>query len=166
MPDQTNLAGNVHPVSRRTRPQRGQIREKAAQEHPIQRPRLVVGWIRFISTTADSTRVATAVSRIDNLEFLADVIPKTTTYKQFKEKKGKDTTVKGPEMEKGQRTLNGNAASASKVNGEGMELDRSRAEENKPSISAMMNPGPQNSVDERTEAGPSQTHDGDVEMGG
>ncbi|KGQ01748.1 hypothetical protein PAAG_11466 [Paracoccidioides lutzii Pb01] len=35
--------------------------------------------------------LATAVSRIDNLEFLADVIPKTTTYKQFKEKRAKET---------------------------------------------------------------------------
>jgi DNA-directed RNA polymerase I subunit RPA43 len=28
---------------------------------------------------------AIAVSRIDNLEFLADIVPKTKTYKQFKE---------------------------------------------------------------------------------
>lgn len=33
---------------------------------------------------------ANAVARIDNLDFLADVIPKTTTYKQFKEKKARD----------------------------------------------------------------------------
>ena len=50
--------------------------------------------------------VATAVSRIDNLEFLADVIPKTTTYKQFKEKRAKESG-KDLEIEKGQRTLNG-----------------------------------------------------------
>ncbi|KAL3476088.1 histone-fold-containing protein [Aspergillus californicus] len=50
--------------------------------------------------------LATAVSRIDNLEFLADVIPKTTTYKQFKEKRAKETS-KEPGVEKGQRTLNG-----------------------------------------------------------
>ncbi|KAL4788007.1 histone-fold-containing protein [Aspergillus varians] len=50
--------------------------------------------------------LATAVSRIDNLEFLADVIPKTTTYKQFKEKRAKET-AKELEVEKGQRTLNG-----------------------------------------------------------
>ncbi|KKK16850.1 CBF/NF-Y family transcription factor [Aspergillus rambellii] len=52
--------------------------------------------------------LATAVSRIDNLEFLADVIPKTTTYKQFKEKRAKET-AKEAEVEKGQRTLNGAA---------------------------------------------------------
>ncbi|KAL4819501.1 histone-fold-containing protein [Aspergillus spinulosporus] len=50
--------------------------------------------------------LATAVSRIDNLEFLADVIPKTTTYKQFKEKRAKESG-KDLEVEKGQRTLNG-----------------------------------------------------------
>ncbi|KAF3483069.1 uncharacterized protein GIQ15_02393 [Arthroderma uncinatum] len=34
--------------------------------------------------------IATAVSRIDNLEFLSDVIPKTTTYGKFKEKRAKE----------------------------------------------------------------------------
>lgn len=33
---------------------------------------------------------ANAVARIDNLDFLADVIPKTTTYKQFKEKRERE----------------------------------------------------------------------------
>lgn len=37
------------------------------------------------------------------------MIPKTTTYKQFKEKKAKEAT-KQSEMEKGQRTLNGTGA--------------------------------------------------------
>ncbi|KAL8694840.1 MAG: hypothetical protein Q9218_000599 [Villophora microphyllina] len=36
--------------------------------------------------------LANAVTRIDNLEFLSDVIPKTTTFREFKEKKTK--TVK------------------------------------------------------------------------
>lgn len=60
--------------------------------------------------------IATAVSHIDNLEFLADVIPKTTTYKQFKEKKAKDA-AKQIEMEKGQQTLNGTGSAPSKTNG-------------------------------------------------
>ena len=50
--------------------------------------------------------IATAVSRIDNLEFLSDVIPKTTTYKQFKEKRARETANEG-DLPKGQRTLNG-----------------------------------------------------------
>lgn len=36
---------------------------------------------------------ANAVSRIDNLEFLQDVIPRTVTYKQYKEKKAKTARV-------------------------------------------------------------------------
>ena len=44
---------------------------------------------------------ATAVSRIDNLEFLADIVPKTKTYKQFKEEaaqreEAKKAAVSGP----------------------------------------------------------------------
>ncbi|OOQ85471.1 CBF/NF-Y family transcription factor [Penicillium brasilianum] len=60
--------------------------------------------------------LATAVSHIDNLEFLSDVIPKTTTYKQFKENKAKDA-AKHAEMEKGQRTLNGSSSVPSNTNG-------------------------------------------------
>ncbi|KAJ5689978.1 DNA polymerase epsilon subunit C [Penicillium macrosclerotiorum] len=60
--------------------------------------------------------LATAVSHIDNLEFLSDVIPKTTTYKQFKEKKAKEA-AKQIEMEKGQRTLNGTGAGPGNTNG-------------------------------------------------
>ncbi|KAL1962880.1 hypothetical protein VTN77DRAFT_9058 [Rasamsonia byssochlamydoides] len=52
--------------------------------------------------------LATAVSRIDNLEFLSDVIPKTTTYRQFKEKRAQEAAREAA-MEKGQRTLNGSS---------------------------------------------------------
>ncbi|CRG90630.1 hypothetical protein PISL3812_07674 [Talaromyces islandicus] len=54
--------------------------------------------------------LATAVSRIDNLEFLADVIPKTTTYRQFKEKRAREGAQDLPIIEKGQTTLNGAGA--------------------------------------------------------
>ncbi|KAJ5653784.1 Histone-fold [Penicillium lividum] len=60
--------------------------------------------------------LATAVSHIDNLEFLSDVIPKTTTYKQFKEKKAKEAGAPG-ELEKGQRTLNGTTPVTGEGNG-------------------------------------------------
>jgi DNA-directed RNA polymerase I subunit RPA43 len=50
---------------------------------------------------------ATAVSRVDNLEFLSDVIPKTTTYKQFKEKKAKERKIHRAAVQKGQTTLTG-----------------------------------------------------------
>ncbi|KAL5356023.1 histone-fold-containing protein [Aspergillus floccosus] len=68
--------------------------------------------------------LAAAVSRIDNLEFLADVIPKTTTYKQFKEKRAKEVS-KEAEVEKGQRTLNGIVPNKGETNG-AMEHDESR----------------------------------------
>lgn len=44
---------------------------------------------------------ANAVARIDNLEFLSDVIPRTTTFKEYKEKKAR---LVGP-LPNGQTTL-------------------------------------------------------------
>ena len=41
------------------------------------------------TSVADNCTEANAVARIDNLEFLSDVIPRTTTYKEYKEKKAK-----------------------------------------------------------------------------
>ncbi|GAB7346790.1 hypothetical protein MBLNU459_g1890t1 [Dothideomycetes sp. NU459] len=38
--------------------------------------------------------VASAVARIDNLEFLTDVVPKTTTYKEHKAKKAKEDAAR------------------------------------------------------------------------
>ncbi|KAL8702843.1 MAG: hypothetical protein Q9201_003983 [Fulgogasparrea decipioides] len=48
--------------------------------------------------------LASAVTRIDNLEFLADVIPKTTTYREYKEKKAKTARSNAP-LSSGQTTL-------------------------------------------------------------
>lgn len=113
--------------------------------------------------------LATAVSRIDNLEFLADVIPKTTTYKQFKEKKAKETQGKGGDIEKGQRTLNGTLPPGPRTNGVSMDHHRPQTEENKPSISALMNPPDSQDTPmvDRTAAGnPAGRHDEDVEMAG
>jgi DNA-directed RNA polymerase I subunit RPA43 len=78
---------------------------------------------------------ASAVSHIDNLEFLADVIPKTTTYKQFKEKKAKDA-AKHTEMEKGQRTLNGAGSAPGNTNGASTEsgLPHTEATTSSPSV--------------------------------
>ncbi|RAK96651.1 histone-fold domain-containing protein [Aspergillus ibericus CBS 121593] len=76
--------------------------------------------------------LATAVSRIDNLEFLSDVIPKTTTYKQFKEKRAKETSKEaGPE--KGQRTLNGNLPAAAEDQDDTDTPDGLQSTEDKPS---------------------------------
>lgn len=37
---------------------------------------------------------ATAISRIDNLEFLSDTVPKTKTYRQFREEKAQEAAAK------------------------------------------------------------------------
>ncbi|KAL8930922.1 MAG: hypothetical protein Q9208_000023 [Pyrenodesmia sp. 3 TL-2023] len=48
--------------------------------------------------------LAGAVSRIDNLEFLADVIPKTTTVREYREKKAKSGKANA-RLSSGQTTL-------------------------------------------------------------
>ncbi|KAI4165504.1 MAG: hypothetical protein LQ342_000914 [Letrouitia transgressa] len=50
--------------------------------------------------------LANAVARIDNLEFLSDVIPKTTTYREYKEKKSRIKRPHAP-AQNGQTTLDG-----------------------------------------------------------
>ncbi|KAB8200003.1 CBF/NF-Y family transcription factor [Aspergillus parasiticus] len=110
--------------------------------------------------------LATAVSRIDNLEFLSDVIPKTTTYKQFKEKKAKEA-IREAEIEKGQRTLNGTVPHA---NGESEHQEELQAIEEKPSKSprtpvVMHATGAVSTlVVDRTVDNQSKGEDGDVEM--
>ncbi|EXJ78621.1 hypothetical protein A1O1_09022 [Capronia coronata CBS 617.96] len=37
--------------------------------------------------------VATAISRIDNLEFLSDTVPKTKTYRQYREEKAQEAAA-------------------------------------------------------------------------
>ncbi|KAI9042766.1 histone-fold domain-containing protein [Aspergillus affinis] len=109
--------------------------------------------------------LATAVSRIDNLEFLADVIPKTTTYKQFKEKRAEEAT-KEAEYEKGQRTINGALPAAEPTNGEAEEPEHVPSEEKlskSPRAPTVMHASGAVStlVVDRTQNG---TQDGDVEM--
>jgi DNA-directed RNA polymerase I subunit RPA43 len=95
--------GDFHPVLNRASIQCCQIRAQTSKKHCIQR----YGWA-FLSRTHCLNcwpSQATAVSRIDNLEFLADVIPKTTTYKQFKEKKARDEAEAAAAAHPGQTTL-------------------------------------------------------------
>ena len=47
---------------------------------------------------------ANAVSRIDNLSFLEDIVPKTTTYKEYKSRKARMNQDNGP-LQNGQTTL-------------------------------------------------------------
>ncbi|KAJ6184902.1 hypothetical protein N7519_006203 [Penicillium mononematosum] len=108
--------------------------------------------------------LASAVSHTDNLEFLSDVIPKTTTYKQFKEKKAKDAANQGA-MEKGQRTLNGTGAPPAPANGTGTGDATPQREDSKttsPSVPRPMVPVSALIADRTDE--PMATHDHDVEM--
>jgi hypothetical protein len=41
-----------------------------------------------------NTFLATAISRVDNLEFLSDAVPKTKTYRQFREEKAQEAATK------------------------------------------------------------------------
>lgn len=103
------------------------------------------------------------MSHTDNLEFLSDVIPKTTTYKQFKEKKAKDTADQGI-MEKGQRTLNGTGAPPTTANGTSIE-EATPGDETKttsPSVPRPMVPVSALIADRTVESVPK--HDHDVEM--
>lgn len=56
------------------------------------------------------------------------MIPKTTTYKQFKEKRAKDRS-KEAEYEKGQRTIQGTLPAPEQANGQTEEPESGPAEE-------------------------------------
>jgi DNA-directed RNA polymerase I subunit RPA43 len=92
------------------------------------------------------------------------VIPKTTTYKQFKERKAKEGSVKSSGIEKGQRTLNGTKSSKPKplkpkINGDSMDQDRPSTEEPLRSSGA-----PITLVVDRTVDGGAKEQERDVEM--
>ncbi|KAI9658212.1 MAG: hypothetical protein M1829_006816 [Trizodia sp. TS-e1964] len=62
--------------------------------------------------------IANAVSRIDNLEFLSDVVPKTLPYKLYKEKMARDQGGDGEGSEDQTASRNGNGnGKAGKVKG-------------------------------------------------
>ena len=50
-------------------------------------------------------KIANAVARFDNLEFLSDVVPRTITYKEFKQRQTKQGS--GQSLANGQTTLDG-----------------------------------------------------------
>lgn len=71
---------------------------------------------------------ANAVARVENLEFLTDVVPKTVSFKQFKQKQAKDS-AQANGAAKGQGTLDGHMGGAKEeqaTNGashEAMQID-------------------------------------------
>lgn len=75
--------------------------------------------------------VANAVARVENLEFLTDVVPKTQTYKQAKQKQAKEPAAKANGATNGQKTLDqhmGEGAEEQATNGaahdpESMDVD-------------------------------------------
>jgi DNA-directed RNA polymerase I subunit RPA43 len=106
------------------------------------------------------------VSHTDNLEFLSDVIPKTTTYRQFKEKKAKDAADQGV-MEKGQRTLNGAVAPPAPANGTNMgdvTPQRDASNTTSPSVSRPMVPVSALIADRTVEPMANHDQDRDVQM--
>lgn len=62
--------------------------------------------------------LANAVARLDNLEFLVDIVPRTIPYKQVKEKKAPVGPILNGEgsMETGQTTLNVKGAATNGTN--------------------------------------------------
>jgi len=65
--------------------------------------------------------LANAVARLDNLEFLSDIVPRTVTYKQVKERKARGEASADGEVESGQTTLDGRKATTNNRNGPGMD---------------------------------------------
>lgn len=68
--------------------------------------------------------LASAISRLDNLEFLTDVVPRTVTYRQFKDRKAaKEANAQSagngeqPQLMNGQRTLHQMASREKPQNG-------------------------------------------------
>lgn len=91
------------------------------------------------------------------------MIPKTTTYKQFKEKKAKDTAHQTA-MEKGQRTLNGSGPAPGETNGgPGPEKSAPHEEEQKQSPNAPRVVPVSALIADRTVDSSAQ-HDPDIEM--
>ena len=78
-----------------------------------------------------NTLEANAVARVENLEFLTDVVPKTQTYKQVKQKQAKEPAARANGVANGQRTLDqhmGEAGEGQATNGaahepEDMDID-------------------------------------------
>ncbi|KAK4494951.1 hypothetical protein PRZ48_014307 [Zasmidium cellare] len=73
--------------------------------------------------------VANAVARVENLEFLSDVVPRTVTYKQHKQKQAKEAS--NPAAANGQSTLDSHvgskdaqAVNGASVGGQDVEMDQ------------------------------------------
>lgn len=107
--------------------------------------------------------LANAVARVENLEFLTDVVPKTTTYKQFKQKQAKEgsSAQANGSLANGQGTLDthlGAAKEEQATNGashEVMDVDDDEEEEEVEVVEAESTRSP--------EAGPAERGDDEME---
>ncbi len=116
--------------------------------------------------------IANAVARIDNLDFLSDVVPRTIQYKQYKEKKSREAADDEP-AEYGQTTLDGKKKAGNTVNGGGESedggvngaehQDDESVQRRVARLDMEIRGGPSNGVDH--EAGPSNGAEKDVSMG-
>lgn len=111
------------------------------------------------------------MSRIDNLEFLADVIPKTTTYRQFKEKRAREVAQDMPSTEKGEGTSDSAATGLNGTNrlpGGQTTLVTSNGKRSSGVATAVESPMPTVSmmIDPTTETETETPTSGDVEMSG
>jgi len=78
-----------------------------------------------VRSSSTDVRTANAVARVENLEFLTDVVPKTQTFKQYKQKQAKDgaaTKENNTPLPNGQKTLDNHV-------GTGEEEPEAEAEE-------------------------------------
>ena len=80
---------------------------------------------------------ANAVSRIDNLEFLCDVVPKTVTYREYKQNKAARAARK-KELQNGQTTLD-NSRSLPKRPSEVIDVDEEFPDQQDESIDPSTN---------------------------
>lgn len=82
------------------------------------------------------TQAANAVARVENLEFLTDVVPKTQSYKQVKQKQANQSAAKANGATNGQKTLDqhvGDKTEDQATNGASHEADDMDVDESGPS---------------------------------
>jgi hypothetical protein len=83
---------------------------------------------------------ANAVARVENLEFLTDVVPKTQTYKQVKQKQAREPAARANGVANGQRTLDqhmGEAGEGQATNGAAHEPEDMDVDDAAPTGSSM-----------------------------
>lgn len=76
---------------------------------------LVWHLMRVEQSQSNNSSQANAVSRIDNLSFLEDIVPRTTTYKEFKTRKTRAANVDNMTIANGQTRLDASSGALDKL---------------------------------------------------